>query len=284
MAKKPNKPRAFEALRHAKNTGRPRKEGARTASGRLLPPPPNELVLARRAAICADPAMATCPLDAAYANGWLTRREYGAANAYVAVHKRAGLGGPGARQVDPSLPTGAAIELADRWSELSERDVRSMRLSQLPDKELVLIWDSALRDLGRMADPEKAEQFAVEANRRWRALNAIMTSFERVVVDSFCIRETWPRWFWERVEGRMASEFEEERTVLLSGLRSIAGALDAPKSIVRSDLAAPAARRQSSVHGKPEHVADLAFTDVDTGDVLRTVRVERARRWPRGGA
>lgn len=220
--------------------GRKPSDGERYPSGKLKPAQPNPEVLARRALLCADPSMATCPLDASYANNWLSRADYGAAKAYISVHAGAGLGSPGAsRSADTSLPTGAAMDLSERWSGMSESDIRKFRMSQLPGKELVLIWDSALRDLGRQADPEQAQKFAEQANRRWRALNAAMTSHERLIVDSFCIRETWPRWFHERLAGEMKSHWEDERRILISGLRAIARALAPSKTIARSDLVLP---------------------------------------------
>lgn len=202
--------------------------------------------------------MATCPLDAAYANGWMSQRQHSAGLAYISVHARAGLGGPGAPSSDQGLPRGAAMDLAERWSGMTESDVRKLRLSQLPDKELVLIWDSALRDLGRMADPEKAEQFAAQANRRWRAFNAAMTSHERLAVDSVCIREIWPRWFWARLDGNMESQWEDERSVLLSGLDRIAAALAKPKSQARSDLVLPDPPKRGPVVVERTEIVDDA--------------------------
>jgi len=252
--------------------GRRRSDGDRYPSGKLKPVQPNPEVLARRALLCADPSMATCPLDASYANGWLSQSDYGAAKAYISVHAGAGLGGPGAaRTADTSIPRGAAMDLSERWSGMTEAEIRKFRISQLPDKELVLIWDSALRDLGRAADPEQAQKFAENANRRWRALNAAMTSHERLVVDSFCIRETWPRWFHERLAGNMKSQWEDERSVLISGLRRIGAALSQPKSIARSDLVLPDPP-------KPRGPVVIERTEIvdDTGAVVQVF--ERIRR------
>lgn len=252
--------------------GRPRKSGARFPSGKLKQAAPNQRVLDQRASICADPTMATCPLDAAYANGWLSKVEYGAGKAYISVHARAGIGGPGAAaQRDTSIPTGAALELADRWSSLSDADVRRMRLSLLPDKEIALIWDSALRDLGRYADPAKAEEFAQEANRRWRALNAAMTTMERSAVDDFCIRETWPRWFWERQAGNMKTWSEDERDILIGGLRAMARAMEKPKTIAKVDIALP---RPAPASG-PREVERVVYQD-ETGETL--FEAERIKR------
>lgn len=252
--------------------GRPARSGDRYPGGKLKPQKPNPEVIARRQALTEDITMATCPLDVAYARNWLSRQDYGAARAYISVHSRAGLGGPGARQADTSLPTGAALDLAERWSGLSDSDVRKLDLTLLPDKELVLIWDSALRDLGRMADPEKAEQFAAEATRRWRALNAAMTSIERLAVDSFCIRETWPRWLSERLAGRMDSRWEDERRILVSGLKVMAAALAKPKTIARVDLVAP---QQPPVG--PRRRETFTYVDQDGGKLFEVERIATRR-------
>lgn len=252
--------------------GRPRKEGARHPSGKLKRAGANQTVLDRRAAICADPTMATCPLDAAYANGWLSQSEYGAGRAYIAVHARAGIGGPGAAATrDTSIPTGAALELADRWSSMNDGEVRRLRLSLLPDKEIVLIWDSAMRDLGRFADPQKAEEFARDANQRWRSLNAAMTSIERTTVDNFCIRETWPRWFWERQAGNMKTRFEDERDILIGGLRAMARAMEKPETIAKVDLVDPRPVPKSG----PREVERVIYQD-ETGETL--FEAERIKR------
>lgn len=272
---KPDHPLALGGKRpEASGKGRPRKAGDRYRSGKLKQKAaPNQTVLDRRAAICADPTMATCPLDASYANGWLSKEEYGAGRAYIAVHSRAGIGGPGAaRQRDTSIPTGAALELSERWSSMNDSEVRRMRLSHLPDKELVLIWDSAMRDLGRLADPEKAEEFARDANQRWRRLNAVMTSIERSAVDNFCIRETWPRWFWERQAGNMRTRWEEERDILISGLRAMARAMEKPRTIAKVDLVHPRAAPPPG----PREVERLVYQDQDTGETL--YEVERIKR------
>jgi hypothetical protein len=271
---KPQHPLALGGKRpEPTGNGRPRKPGDRYRSGKLKRAAPNQSVLDRRAAICADPTMATCPLDASYANGWLSKVEYGAGRAYISVHARAGIGGPGAAtQRDNTIPTGAALELAERWSSMTDGDVRRMRLSLLPDKEVVLIWDSAMRDLGRLADPEKAEEFARDANQRWRSLNAAMTSIERMTVDNFCIRETWPRWFWERQAGRMDSRFEEERDILIGGLRAMARAMEKPKTVARVDLAHP---RPAALAG-PREVERRIYQDEETGETLyEAVRIKR---------
>lgn len=220
--------------------GRPRQQGERYPSGKLKAVKPNPVVLARRALICADPAMATCPLDASYANGWITQAEYGAGRAFLAVHVSAGLDAPGAAAMrDNSIPRGAADELRQKWGELSDAQVLAMRWNEFTDKEIAAIWDSALRHMGRLADPAAPSEFAVRAHQRWRAMNAALSSIERVVVDSFCVRAEWPQWFVERLEGRYDTVHEERRDILVSGLRAIGQAMRKPKAPVRRDLALP---------------------------------------------
>lgn len=274
---KPPHPLALGGKRPESNgKGRPRKPGARYRSGKLKNAPPNQNVLDRRAAICADPTKATCPLDAAHANGWLSSLEHGAARAYIAVHSRAGIGGPGAAiQRDTTIPSGAALELADKWSSMSDADVRRLRLSLLPDHEVAMIWDSAMRDLGRVVDPAKAEEFAKDANRRWRALNAAMTAIERTVVDNFCIRETWPRWFWERQAGRMKTQWEEERDILVSGLRAMARAMEKPRTVAITDIASSPPVRRLKPGG--QIIERSVYVDEDTGETLYEVERLRSR-------
>lgn len=226
--------------------GRPKKEGDRYPNGRLKAEKPNPAVLARRQLICADPAMATCPLDAAFANGWITQADYGAGRAFLSVHVSAGLDSPGAAAIrDNSIPRGAADQLSQRWGEMTDAQVRGMRWNEFTDKEISAIWDSALRDLDRAADPTAPSDFAVRAHQRWRAMNAAMSSIERVVVDSFCVREEWPQWFVERLAGRVVPIHEERRDILISGLRAIAETMRKPKAPVRRDLVLPDPPRPS---------------------------------------
>lgn len=251
--------------------GRPRQEGDRYPSGRLKPVKPNAEVLARRKAICADPAMATCPLDASLANGWISQAEYGAGRVFLSVHVGAGLDSPGAAAMrDNSIPTGAADAIRKNWGELTDVQVRAMSWNEFSDKEIAAIWDSALRDLGRSADPEAANDFAARAHQRWRALNAAMSPIERTVVDSFCIREEWPQWFAERLAGRMDTVHEEKRDILISGLRAIAQAMRQPKAPVRDDLASPKPKPRG-----PVIIERVEFVN-DNGEVVQVH--ERIRR------
>lgn len=232
------KPRSGRSARAG--GGRPRLDGDRYPSGRLKPIKPNEDVLARRLAICADPKMATCPLDASLANGWITQSEYGAGRVFLSVHVGAGLQSPGAASMrDNSIPTGTADLVRPNWAEMTDVQVRAMQWKEFSNKEIAAIWDSALRDMGRADTPTGESDFAARAHQRWRALNAAMTPIERTVVDSFCIREEWPQWIAERLAGRAQTVHEEKREILVSGLQAISRVMRKPASAARQDLALP---------------------------------------------
>lgn len=255
--------------------GRPRQDGERFPNGRLKPPGPNQLMVERRKALCDDVTMATCPLDAAFARGWISRAEHAAGRAYIAVHMRAGFQGPGySGQRDTSLPTGSADELRANWRGMTTGEVLAIKWSTLSNKEIATIWDSALRDMGRAADPTKADDFAKDANRKWRFLNAAMTTLQRLRVDEFCIRETWPRWFIDRAKGDMKGHSEDERTTLIEGLRVISRALEKPKTPAVSDIVVPPAPRPSG----PVRTERTVYVDQDTGAPV--LEVERRTRRP----
>jgi hypothetical protein len=174
---------------------------------------------------------------------------------------------------DTSIPTGSADALRSNWRDMSTGEVLSIKWSTLSNKEIAAIWDSALRDLGRSADPTKADQFAADANRKWRSVHASLTTLQRMRVDEFCIRETWPRWFFDRVNGNMRGHFEDERSTLIEGLRVIARALEKPKTPAVRDLveATPPA-----APGGPVRVERTVYVDQDTGAPV--LEVERRTR------
>lgn len=196
--------------------GRPPKEGDRYPSGKLKRPGPNQLMVDRRKALCADVTMASCPLDAAFSNGWISPAEYAAGQAYIAVHARANLGSPGIpSQADHSQPDPVA-------------DIRRVSWSALSDNEIGRIWDSAMRDLGTEGGLARLEEEAADAMVKWKALSAAMTLAERTEVDNVCIRESWPQWILQRAAGRMDTSWEKSRKILVAGLRAIRQALTKP--------------------------------------------------------
>lgn len=253
--------------------GRPRKDGDRFPNGRLKPPGPNQLVVDRRKAICEDVTMATCPLDAAYARGWITQAEHGAGKAFIAIHAGAGFMGPGySGQKDTSLPTGSVDELRANWSEMTSGQVKAMKWSDISAKDIAKIWDSALRDLGRYADPETAEQFAADANRKWRAVNAQMTSHERMAVDAFCIREVWPQWLTERLAGQDSGRWADQRNILIEGLRIVGHALRKPKTPAMVDVVQTPKPKATG----PLRIEKTIYVDDATGQPV--LEVERRTR------
>ncbi len=253
--------------------GRPKKQGDRFPNGRLKPPGPNERVVAMRKAICDDVTMATCPLDAAFARGWISQAEHGAGKAFIALHSGAGFKGPGySGQRDTSLPTGSADELADNWRGMSTGQVLSIKWATLSSKEIVAIWDSALRDLGRYADPESAEQFAADANRKWRLVNHQLTAAQRNAVDAFCIREIWPQWMTERLAGKDSGRWGDQRNMLIEGLRVIGHTLRKPKSSAVVDVVQspePASER------RVRRVERTVYVDAAGAQVLEVERITR---------
>ena len=197
--------------------GRPRKAGERYPSGKLKPQGPNPIMLERRKAICADVTMASCPLDAAFANGWLSAAEYSAGRAYVAIHARAKLGAP-------TVPTQADQSRPDPVG-----DIRRVSWSEMSNDEIARIWDSAMSDMGSEDAATRREESEAKAMAQWKAINAAMTAFERMEVDLVCIQESWPQWIQQRAAGRMDTAWERKRTTLVSGLAAIRRVIAKPK-------------------------------------------------------
>lgn len=225
--------------------GRPREtDRERYPNGRVKPVKPNPEVLARRALICADPTMSTCPLDAAFANGWISREERAAGMAYLSVHARAGFYSPSSAALHDAMTPSSVAEgirpqVTEGWACMSKKQIDEISWTTFSHKEIAAVWDSAMRDIGRIDGTGPQDDFAARANQRWRALNAAMTSLERTVVDSFVVREEWPQWIAERLAGRMKTVHELKRDVLISGLRTIQRTLRKPKTPAVRDLVLP---------------------------------------------
>lgn len=267
-------------VKPAKSRGRPRKSGSRNASGRLNEKvDPNPIVMARRLAIASDPTKASCPLDAAVANGWLSPAESLGAEIFIGTHRSAGLGGPSGfgRSWEPSIGSGAADDLNFMWSELTDAQVRAMRWSDLSKADIARIWDSALPVQGGTTDGSKS------ANRRWRTICSALTPAQREAVSNFCVLELWPRWLERRLNGKPNAggpDLESLRTGLRAVLMAVRTRKPENDNIqAANDQVEPIGVYLPSMEGKPEHTANLAFTDSETGEVIRTVRVERKRRW-----
>lgn len=282
------KPRPTKAERKAQKSGskggRPRADGARYPSGKLRPAGPNPEVLARRALICADPTMATTPLDAAYANGWLTQAQYGAGKAYIAARAAAQQtfqfsAAPNRRitATDNSIQTGAADEMRQDWSGMTTNQVLAVRWNELTSKEIAVVWDSAMRDVGRYVEPSKANEFAGRALDRWKALAAAMTSFERMAVDAFCLFEEWPLWLSDKIGKREVARGMDRRELLVSGLKALQHALRPPATPARQDLAAPVVDQGPQ---GPVVIERTVYTDAD-GQVMYEAE-RRVRRVQQG--
>lgn len=196
--------------------GRPKADGERYPSGKLKPHGPNALMLERRRALCADVTMASCPLDAAFANGWLSPADYGAGRAYMAIRARAQLGAPRVpMQADQSRPDPVG-------------DIRRVTWSEMSYDEIARIWDSAMRDIGSDGATARMEQYAERAMAQWKAINAAMSHSERIEVDLVCIQESWPQWIIQRASGRMDTTWETKRNILVAGLEAVRLALHSP--------------------------------------------------------
>ena len=210
--------------------GRPKKAGPRYPSGKLKAPGPNESMLERRRALCADTRMATCPMDAAFANGWITEREHRAGQLFAETYRRTGIESRrGAAGSDLEASTGLA-------------DVRGVSFAELSDKEIAWLWDAAMRDAG--GEARDREESAAKAMDRWKALNEVLSQAQRQVMFSVCVREHWPAWVLATAQGQtLTARHEAERDGLLGALARIRSTVVAPKAL---EPEAKEDRRQST--------------------------------------
>jgi len=194
--------------------GRPRKEGDRYECGKLKPPPPNPVVLAQRAALCADPMMATNPIDVMLANRWISEDQHRTACRYREDHNRAQLCGPTVpTQQDLSAPEGV--------------DARNLRFTNMTHGEIAAIWDSAMgRTPAPMTDQEDAQHRALE---RYKAANRAMTTDQQNEVNGVVLLDSWPQWVIQRRAGRFNTSWERKRVLLLDGLNAMQDKVYEPK-------------------------------------------------------
>ena len=237
--------------------GRPRKDGSRYPSGKLKPVGPNHLVLERRKALCDDPTKATCPLDAAYANGWLDLADYRTGIMFAHLHRSAGFGAVGAAM-------GSSLE-APTPLELSQDVTASARsyFSSLSHAEIASIWDSVFGAAGEPA--EDKDERAARANARWKLANAAMSPDERAEVHNVCILDSWPQWILQRRAGRMETSWERKRDLLISGLRAVRRAL-------RPDAANEGSQVAPKPSSAPRIIERTAYVDEVGETVLEVVR------------
>lgn len=241
--------------------GRPAQEGDRYPSGKLKKQGPNALMVERRKAMCDDVTKASCPLDVAFANGWISTAEYHAGQTYIEVHRAACLGSPGgSSQADLSVPEPV--------------DVRRVSWSEMSDEEIGRIWDRVMRTSGETA-AEVAERRMVEAMILYKALNAAMTPEQRAEVDTICVRESWPQWIIQRINGRTGTSWERKYDLLVAGLRAIRGALAKPKPQNDNAVLTPTPEPANDTPSGPKVIERTVYVDDDGETVLEVERIKR---------
>lgn len=211
--------------------GRPRQPGERYACGKLKPPAPNELALERRRQLCADITMATNPLDAAYANNWLTLGQHKAGMAYARAYRQAGFGGAGrAAGADLEVETGTGVE--------------KRAISAMSRKEIAAVFDAVFNDAGP-GDQEARELRAAMALDLWGAMNARMSPEVRFTLQSVCIDQSFPQWLIMRAAGRAWEDIPERwarpRALLTEGLRVVSATLREQRAQHYANLGEPEA-------------------------------------------
>jgi hypothetical protein len=166
--------------------GRPRKDGARYPNGRLKPPAvKNKIVLRRRAEICEDITKASCPIDAALANGWLKPEHHRAACLFEGLAIQVSKAGPGLpRAMDLSTPSSAV-------------DARGIEFRDMPASEVAKVWDSALSRGGPATDDDNER-----AMRLWKKINDGLDPVARRELYAVTVGQDWPQWINQRVAAR----------------------------------------------------------------------------------
>lgn len=166
--------------------GRPRKEGPRFPNGRLKPEPvKNKIVLRRRGEICEDVTKASCPVDAALANGWLKPEDHRAACLFEALANQVNAEGPGLpRAMDLSTPSSAV-------------DMRGVEFREMLAADVAKVWDSALSRGGPASDDDSER-----AMRLWKKINAGLDPETRREVYAVTVGQDWPQWINQRVAAR----------------------------------------------------------------------------------
>lgn len=252
--------------RGSSKAGRPRKAGERLACGRLkAAPDPNQIMLERRRELCDDVTMASCPLDAAYANGWLTVAEYRTGAAYASLR----------RQAVPGLPGMASGSNQETDASVMEDGVGSAKnlWATMPDSQIRQVWDSAFREVRAEGDQTELEKQAAAAMARSKIADAAMTYAERREVEAVCVYQDWPAWFAARRSGALD---QPGFKLLVSGLRKIAQAWrpDAANDDRRPNAIAPVPYRPS-LYGRP--VERMTYVNENGAVLLEVERVGTRR-------
>lgn len=188
-------------------SGRPRKEGDRYPSGKLRPPPPSEVMLAKRKA--GDSEAGEHPLDFALSQRWITERDHQAASAYRAAFNRSHIGGPrmshgGLCEVEPSE------ELRMNWSQLS-------------DEEITEVFDKVFNVDEGHANPEAQQTAALGL---WKRLNIALSPEEREELFRVCVLGSWPFWMPKMAAEKALGDKDRRKVAtLINALGSVSRAL-----------------------------------------------------------
>lgn len=266
--------------RFAKNRrGAKRKPGARYANGRLKPEPvKNKIVAARRSAICKDITKATCPLDAALANDWLSEADHRAAATYASLYHAARINGPGFRvATDLSTPSSAL-------------DVRGVEFKDMDRSDVAKAFDNAMSS-SWLANDDDGSSGALTL---WRSINAKLPREAAAELFAVSITESWPQWINQRklVEGIQARakkakrELSDDETKMVEKAKRweakrdlLIEACDMVRTAMREDrkpkIAAIAQPKIMSMPG-PKVSETTVFVD-PMGNHIRTVVVLRRK-------
>lgn len=189
------------------NAGRPRKAGARYPSGKLKPPPPSAVTIAKRKA--GDAEAGEHPMDFALSQGWLTQSDHQAANAYRAAFNRSHIGAPriSSGSLNEAVPT---EELRVDWLEVS-------------DEEIAEIFDRVFNVTPDAASPEKQEAAALAL---WKRLNVALTLEEREELFRVSVLGSWPFWMPKHAAGKELRRKDRQKVAtLLNALGAVSRAL-----------------------------------------------------------
>lgn len=167
--------------------GAKRKPGERYANGRLKPPPVrNVVVVRRRAMICKDITKASCPLDAALGNDWITEEQHRAATLFESVARRILAMGPRAPSaMDLSTPSSVIDAKGIVWGKMKSADVTA-------------VWDSAMSRSTGGFDEEGDEKLALI----WKQIAASLGHDEMKELHALTIGQDWPQWINQRIMAR----------------------------------------------------------------------------------
>lgn len=266
--------------KYGSNKGRPRKNGERHPSGELVRPGPNKFLIARRAAMCADPVQSTSPLDCAHANGWLTAKEHRTGRQYAGIYRACGF--------SIGSTTASAESEVDIESELCK-----LSLSQMSDATIVEAWDKIMdRPLKLGIDCDGA------LLKEWNRVNRSLSAVQRQQVYLVCVMDSWPQWLIQRhaakvyrkqaesdakaerralkddelayIHKKLNSHWERDHVNLTAGLKAIAAALAKPaiEQLPYETAPAPPSRK------RPESTVYVDEQGVFIREVVRLVPMD----------